>query len=259
MDTTNVPEQLWSLHTKDWSEIQEPKALPLYNAVIDDLNIQQGVTVLDVGCGAGAFCELVAACGAGITGVDATRELLDIAKERVPAATFVHGDMEALPFAEDSFDIVTGFFSFQYAANPIHALEEAKRVTKTNGKIVIAVWGRAEDCDAAAYINALDSVFPPPPNTPGPFALAEEHALQHLALEAGLTPDEVKEVKGTWKYPDAETAMKGLLSMGLAVKAIEHLNYNRVYDAVFDAIKQFKQPDGSYILQNKYCYLIAIV
>jgi ubiquinone/menaquinone biosynthesis C-methylase UbiE len=62
--------------------------------------------------------------------------------------------METLPHADGTFDIVTGFNAFQYAARPVNALREARRVSKPGGHIVIAVWGLPEQCEAAGHLKA---------------------------------------------------------------------------------------------------------
>jgi ubiquinone/menaquinone biosynthesis C-methylase UbiE len=85
--------------------------------------------VLDIGCGPGGFCQLAAEAGASVTGIDASPPLVNIARERVPAARFDIGDMQFLHYEDDSFDLVTGFNTFQYAADPVAALREAGRVT----------------------------------------------------------------------------------------------------------------------------------
>ena len=84
---------------------------------------------------------------------------------------FRGGDLEALPYSDDAFDVVTGFNSFQYAGNPIIALGEARRVTKADGKLVIMTWGDPAKMEAASLVTALRPLMPPPPpNAPGPFA-----------------------------------------------------------------------------------------
>jgi ubiquinone/menaquinone biosynthesis C-methylase UbiE len=50
--------------------------------------------------------------------------------------------MEALPYADDAFDLVTGFTSFFFANDIVAALREAARVAKPAGPVVIQVWGR---------------------------------------------------------------------------------------------------------------------
>lgn len=76
---------------------------------------------------------LSASLGATVAGLDASEALLEIARERTPGGDFRRGDLEALPFEDDSFDLVTGFNSFQYAGNAAQALREAGRVTRPGG------------------------------------------------------------------------------------------------------------------------------
>ncbi len=73
---------------------------------------------LDVGCGSGLAAQIAARRGAEVSGIDAADALLEIARARTPKGTFERGDLESLPFADKTFDVVTGFNSFQYAGNP---------------------------------------------------------------------------------------------------------------------------------------------
>lgn len=72
---------------------------------------------------------LSATLGARIAGIDAAESMLRIARERTPADDFRLGDLEASPFEDDAFDLVTRFNAFQYAGDPAAALREAGRVT----------------------------------------------------------------------------------------------------------------------------------
>jgi len=57
-------------------------------------------------------------------GLDAAEALLDVARKRTPSGDFRQGEMEELPFADGTFDVVTGFNSLQYAADPVNALRQ---------------------------------------------------------------------------------------------------------------------------------------
>jgi SAM-dependent methyltransferase len=196
--------------------------------------------------------------GARVTGIDATAALIAIARERIPHGDFRVGEMEALPYAHSAFDVVTGFNSFQYAASPVNALREAGRVARTGAPVVIAVWGKPEDTEAAAYLAALGSLMPPPPpGAPGPFALSQDGALEALVTQAELTPTQVEEVDCLWEYPDEETALRGLLAAGPAVLAIQRSGEDRVREATARAIAPFRTASGGYELKNKFRYLIA--
>ncbi len=216
------------------------------------------VSVLDAGCGSGTFCQMAAEGGADISGLDAAAALIAIARERVPRGEFQVGELEDLPYADGLFDVVCGFNSFQYAAEPLHALQEAARVAKRGGTVVIATWGQARDCEATAYLAALRSVLPPPaPGAPGPFALSEHGQLEALAREAGLEPLDAQAVECVWSYPDLDTALRGLLSAGPAVEAIQTASEPRVRDAVSEAIRPFRTASGGYRLENEFRYLVA--
>ena len=100
---------------------------------------------LDVGCGPGLAAQVFSQKITNVAGIDASAAFIEIARERLPGRNFRVGEMETLPHADGSFDVVTGFNAFQYAASPSNALREARRVTQPDGVIVIATWGLPED------------------------------------------------------------------------------------------------------------------
>lgn len=249
---------LWGARARDWAEVQELAERDLFEAILPKIGVTVGTRFLDVGCASGVACAVAARIGATVAGFDAAEPLIAIARERVPHGDFRSGEMEMLPYTEDDFDVVTGFNSFQYAADPVHALREARRVARPGAPVAIIVWGAAEACEAAAYIRALGSFLPPPPpGTPGPFALSAPGALEGLATAAGLTPTLVDDIDTIWEYPDLTTALRGLLAGGPAVKAIAMADEARVRDAVTQAIAPYRQPAGSYQITNRWHALIT--
>lgn len=232
--------------------------IALYEAALDDVEIGSGTRLLDVGCGSGLFLRLAAQRGAIVAGIDATAPFLEIARERVPAADLIVGEIECLPFPDDSFDVVTEFNAFQLAADPGSGLREAGRVSRPGAPIVVATWGRPEQCEAAAYVKALGSLLPPQaPRALGPFALSDSGALEGFAARAGLTPGEHREVLCVWSFPDEETLLRALKSIGFAVEAIDSAGEDTVTDAVLEAVAPYRTSDGGYRLENVFTYLIA--
>jgi len=67
----------------------------------------------------------------------------------------------------------------------------------------------------------------------------------------------IEEVDCRWKYPDEQTALRGLLSSGPAIRAIQHAGEAAVRKAIVKAIAPFKTASGRYQIRNKYRYLIA--
>jgi SAM-dependent methyltransferase len=153
---------------------------------------------------------------------------------------------------------VTGFNSFQFAANPVVALQEARRIAKPNGRIVVMTWGAPEGMEAASLVAALKPLLPsPPPGAPGPFALSEASALRALAEAAGLRPIEVFDVACQWSYPDLETAQRGLASSGVAIRAAEHSGEEAVNAAHASALSSFRREGGTYRIGSTFRWLLA--
>jgi hypothetical protein len=123
---------------------------------------------------------------------------------------------------------------------------------------VIVTWGDPEGMEAASLVAALRPLLPPlPPDAPGPFALSNEQALRKFAADAGLEPVEVFDVDSPFVYPDKDTAVRGLNSAGVAVRAMEHASEPAVTEAHAKAIAPFRQPDGSYRIGATFRCLLA--
>lgn len=257
MGTAGDQGQTWGMRARDWADVQERVAIPLYEAILQKTEISEGTTVLDIGCGSGIFCEMAAKLGANVSGIDTATSLLAIASERVPHGDFRLCDMEVLPYADHTFDIVSGCSSFQFAADPVRALREARRVSRS-GTVVVAAFGKPEENESTTYIAALGAMLPPPPpGAPGALALSADGALQAMARAAGMTPGRVETIECPWDYPDEDTALRGLLSSGPAIRAIQHNGEAAVRLAILEAISPFKTPSGGYHLTNNFHYMIA--
>ena len=257
MGTAQVQGELGA-RAREWADLQEGMFAPFYVAAFDAADVAQGTALLDVGCGAGLALTLADKRGAKVSGLDAASALVAIAKSRLPGADIRVGEIEALPFADGAFDVVTGFNSFQYAADRVHAMAEAKRVARTGGIVVAAVWGLPEKCQLGSYLAALGKLMPaPPPGAPGPWALSQGGALEALAEAAGLQPKRAASIAVALTFPDDETALRGLLAAGPAIRAIKHSGEAAVRTAVAEAIRGNRKPDGSYHFVNEFRFLVS--
>lgn len=112
------------------------------DATIDRLPATQGA-ILDVGCGTGVLLSrLIAKCpDSDVTGVDASSEMLELARSRLPAiAKLQKCWAEELPFKDNSFDTVVSCNMFHFIRSPTAALNEMLRVLRPNGTLVITDW-----------------------------------------------------------------------------------------------------------------------
>ncbi|MEI2577359.1 class I SAM-dependent methyltransferase [Scytonema sp. PRP1] len=110
-------------------------------------DISPADTVLDVACGTGEFERLLLAeySSQQIVGVDISEKMLAIAKLKCsayPQVSFQTASASALPFDNDSFDVIVSANSFHYFDDPLAALKEMRRVLKPDGKVIILDWCR---------------------------------------------------------------------------------------------------------------------
>jgi SAM-dependent methyltransferase len=248
----------WGARVDDWAEIQEPQHRPLYEEAIRQTGIGPGTEVLDVGCGAGVFCRLAVDLGARVSGLDAADAMIETARRRVPEAEFRVGDMQFLPYPDDTFDVVCGFTSFQLAADPVAALAEARRVARPGAPVAIFVWGRPERCDMMTVVRAWQPLMPPPPpDAPKPIPMHEPGVLEDLATRAGLKPATTGDLTTVWEYPDVETAVRAPLASAGGFLAIQHSGEAAVRAVTGEALAAFRTASGAYRLANEWHYLIA--
>lgn len=116
-------------------------------------------TVLDIACGTGEFERLLLTDypTLKIVGVDISEEMLAIAEEKCsvyPQVSFQTASASALPFANNTFDVIVSASSFHYFGEPLAALIEMQRVLKPNGKVVILDW-----CKDYLFCQILDIIL----------------------------------------------------------------------------------------------------
>lgn len=257
MGSAQVQSQVWGAQARNWADLMERMSMPLYHVVLDKTNVGRGTRLLDIGCGTGMAVHLAAKLGALVTGIDASEVELVIARERVPRGDFQCGEMEELPYADASFDVVTGFNSLQFADDPLHALWEARRVAKPGGYVAMVSGGKEEDCEFSTTIKAVMACLPPSLPRARTFSLSEPGKLDALMEQAGLTIYTRGDVSCPFAYPDDETAWKTISSSGPLVGAIRAAGEETIKQAVLTSLVPFKTPDRGYRQENLLHYVIA--
>jgi SAM-dependent methyltransferase len=251
-----VQAALWGVQARDWAEIEDEGSRPIFEAVFDAVGVGEGTRLLDVGCGTGLACEVAAARGAKVSGLDAAPGQLEIARERVPGGDFRVGDMQALPYGDHAFDVVTLFSCLFFADDQEAALREAGRVAGPAAPIGVVIWGPQERVQASAFLAAVGPLLPP--GTPELQNLFyEPGVIEDLARRAGLKPERSFDIDCPWVYPDRQTLIRGWLSAGPATLAIQSMGEQATRDAIAAAVEPFRTANGGYRLQNVFRCMVA--
>lgn len=192
-----------------WNAVLEPKftryrhilqgGLSRHSAaVIPNLPIEKGMSVLDVGCGWGDMslqvAEMVGNEGR-VVGIDCVDAFLEEARKDAAAkgltnVEFRRGDAEiALP--ENEFDYVVARFGTMFFMNPVAALRRMRLALKPGGHMTHIVWRRREDNPAWQTAKDITLRHLPPPGEdadtcgPGPFSMGDKETVGIMMKSAG--------------------------------------------------------------------------
>ena len=118
---------------------------PVSARLIKYVKLQTDDSVLDLACGYGNTAITARAIGAKVTGVDITPKLLALAKEEekissISGIDWKEGDVEDLPFEDESFDVILSTFGHIFAPNQELAGKEMVRVLKKGGRLGFTSW-----------------------------------------------------------------------------------------------------------------------
>ncbi|MBX9770844.1 MAG: class I SAM-dependent methyltransferase [Candidatus Obscuribacterales bacterium] len=147
---------------------------------MDQLQIEPGISILDVGCGAGQIAIPAARLGAKVTGIDLASNLIEQARERAKSAnleiTFEQGDAEALPYDDESFELVVSLIGAMFAPRPERVAAELARVCRSGGRIVMANW--TPNGFIGELFKTVGKHLPSPSIMPSPLEWGEEQIVR---------------------------------------------------------------------------------
>ncbi|KAJ3462716.1 hypothetical protein MRS44_007502 [Fusarium solani] len=220
----------WPTPESQETQTKEQAQINLIRLLLDASKLSSNTTVLDVGCGIGGTSRYLASeHGCSVTGITISPKQVEIANRLTKAANQEHSqtDLSKSPddggftplgagkvrfleldaekmgdFFDDqqgSFDAVWISEALSHFPNKALFFENAKKVLKPGGKLVLADWFKAEDLNEAAFVNDIkpieDGMLLPP--------LCTQQGYIDLANQAGLDifsgPNDIsQEVRKTW-------------------------------------------------------------
>ena len=192
-----------------WNEILVPKFIRYKHVLVDGLThhseaifpslpVEEGDTVLDVGCGFGdtaiKLAERVGPRGA-VLGLDCCEAFLkygrvDAASRGMTNVSFVEGDALLEPFKPE-FDFVFSRFGTMFFSNPVAGLRNMRRALRPGGTMTHIVWRTPADNPWLSMAKGVVLKFLPAPGAdartcgPGPFSMADEPMVRRMMEIAG--------------------------------------------------------------------------
>jgi ubiquinone/menaquinone biosynthesis C-methylase UbiE len=182
-------------------------------AILESAHLRPGMRVLDLASGVGDPALSVASevgPSGRVTATDLGPGMISLAEElaRKKGLTnieFREASAEALPFPDESYDVVACRFGIMFFPDLPRALRECFRVLKSGGRAVFVAWGKKEQpffTTTAGIVLKHVPVPPPPPDPDGPslFMFGERDRLRHALAAAGFTNvhEEDRIIPGRW-------------------------------------------------------------
>lgn len=178
------------------------------NVFLDWLAPRPGLRWVDVGCGNGAFTELLVArhAPAAIEGIDPSEGQLAFARQRHKAgvATFQRGDAMALPYADKSFDMATMALVIFFLPQPAKGVAEMVRVTRPGGGVAAYAWDVVAGGLPFEPIHVEMRAMGMKPSRPPSFEASRREALAGLWKDAGLVDVETRAIEAERVFADFE-------------------------------------------------------
>jgi SAM-dependent methyltransferase/alkylhydroperoxidase family enzyme len=220
MSNWTMVDEGWGRSAVEFATLSEPANCREYVALHQLLGVAKGDRLLDIACGAGLAVELAALRGAECAGIDASERLINVARDRSPNADLRIGDMHALPWDENTFDVVTSFRGI-WGTTP-EALDEVRRVLKPGGRLGITVWGHIKASPGAwALFPFLLASQPKVENQAAMVALGRPGVGEALLNDKGFEDIARNDIPCVWEFSDPTTYARALASTGPAYEAIQ--------------------------------------
>ena len=177
-------------------------------AFLDWLAPAAGLRWVDVGCGNGAFTDLIVArCGPlDVQGIDPSDAQVVFARDRLRGApvAFRTGDAMALPYADATFDAATMALVIFFVPDPTRGVAEMARVVRPGGSISAYAWDILGGWFPFAAVQQEMAALGHPPMMPPSVEVSRIDALHALWRDAGLVRVDTRVIEVERTFPDFE-------------------------------------------------------
>jgi len=220
-----------------------------------------GSQVLDVASGNGNATLAFARRCCAVTSTDYVQSLLDDGRVRAEAegydVAFQTADAEALPFEDESFDIVTSTFGVMFTPNQKQAASELIRVCRPGGKIALANW--TPDSFIGALFKTLGKHVPPPAGVQSPALWGDREWIKEIFSAAGSISMTMENFN--FRYMSVEHFVDFFRTfygpVHKAFLALDEEGQEALADDIVKTIAQYNvATDGSMIVPGEYAQIV---
>lgn len=219
-------------------------------SVADAALIRSGQQVLDVACGTGALTREVAGRvrpDGKATGLDINDGMLAVARRKAPEIDWRHGQAEALPFEDGSFDAVVSQFGLMFFRDRKQALREMARALRAGGRLAVAVWDSIDNTPGyAAAAALLQRLFGETiaDSLRSPYALGNTATLKALFDDTGLSGVNIETRHGMVEFPSIQDWMHTDVRGWTLADVMDDDQYDLLLKEANVALSEFKTSDG---------------
>ena len=247
----------WGDQAHVWAAIMEPRWWPEFDAVLRATQVGPGTNYLDIACGSGLMLNMAARRGAHANGLDASDRLLALAKRRTTAADIRHGDMNALPWPNDTFDVATSCRGI-WGPNQ-EAVHEAARVLKPGGCLGLSFFSAGrESSQIGKAFHAIRRISEHEIDWSQQLGeIGLEGRAENMCEAAGLVPGSRQRVEFDLEGADIEHEIRAWMSAGPAWMAIQERGAEEVESSIREELSELEEPEVGVRTQVLIEYVVA--
>ncbi|MCK5609759.1 class I SAM-dependent methyltransferase [Candidatus Pacearchaeota archaeon] len=131
------PQEGYARYAKDYDKGEENWDSFEKDYLRPYINESKGKKTLDAGAGTGRLSLKLLKAGADVTALDVSPEMLDLLKRKTGEIETVEGELEDMPFEDETFDMIFSSLAMVHLKKITPFLDECYRVLKDDGKLVL--------------------------------------------------------------------------------------------------------------------------
>ncbi|HEX8941514.1 MAG TPA: methyltransferase domain-containing protein [Gemmatimonadaceae bacterium] len=270
-DATEQVRKDWDSQANSWYEERTSllaASRPIHEWLVEHLESRDGQRVLEIAAGPGdtGFLAATRLGGVHLVSTDLAPSMVDAARKRgaelgIQNVDYRVLDAQSMDLDDASFDGVICRWGLMLMPDPAAALRECRRVLRSSGRLVFAVFtGPDENPFASIPARILtDAGYLPRPTSewqPGILALADRGRLQALLDDVGFTSTHIESVDMTWTFAtpdDYWSFLVKLTALGPLVRSLPNEARAAVRDAIDARLAVFTHAGGIALPSRCWC------